>query len=56
MLHYGSMISAADSEAMLARTEKFKTGGTFFFTAGADTVQILPDSQIDRRIIQMYQK
>ena len=51
-----SVISQADSEAILAKTDKLKTGGTFFFTADADTVQVLPQSRIDERIMQMYQR
>ena len=49
-----SQLSQAESEAVLKRTEKFKTGGTFFFTASPDVVQVYPDKKLDRRIIQMY--
>ena len=39
---------------MLKQTEQFKTGGTFFFTAGPETLQSFPENKIDRRIITMY--
>ena len=44
----------ADKDAILARTDKFKTGGTFLYTAGADAIQILPTKKMDRRVISMY--
>ena len=49
-----SQLSQAESEMVLRRTDKFKTGGTFFFTADPDVVQVYPDKKLDRRIIQMY--
>ena len=51
-----SKLAVEEKDAVLAKTDKFKTGGTFFFTAGADTAQILPQSKIDNRITQMYQR
>jgi len=50
------VFSAEEARDVLARTDKLKTAGTFFFTSGADVIQILPDSKIDRRIISMYQR
>ena len=51
-----SKISQVESDAILAQTDQFKTGGTFFFTAGPETLQSFPESKIDRRIITMYQR
>ena len=37
-------------------TDKLKTSGTFFFTADAQTIQIMPGHKYDRRIISIYQR
>jgi len=51
-----SALSVEDMEDMLAKTDNHKTSGTFFYTAGADAIQIMPEHKFDRRIIAMYQR
>ena len=48
------MITAQQTQDVLAMTDKMKTSGTFFFTADAETIQIMPDHKYDRRIIDIY--
>jgi len=45
MVRASSVLSQADSVEILAKTNKFKAGGTFLYTADPEAIQILPEKK-----------